>query len=197
VAAAALKDEGMVHVGAITLIGVCFGLAGKRDEALVRRSIACGSCAAVAMAAWHLRLRMNGIANADHALSLPHWQRLVPLARSSIDHLFELRSWGALGVLGMGGVIAVLVRPRSAPPDAVWFASLLSVDAFALFAALLTTPGRVMEFATEGTLLNRLAMQLTPIVALLIAGWVAPCSTSEKDERRVRLASTPPGRCGS
>jgi hypothetical protein len=173
VAAAALKDEGMVHIGAITLVGVLYGLDRRRDEALVRRSIACGLSAAAVMAAWHLRLRMSGIANTDHALSLPDWHRLSPLAKAALAHLFEVRSWGALGVLGVGGTVAVMVKPRSAPRDAAWFASLLLADSAVLFGALLATPGRVMEFATEGTLLNRLAMQLAPLAALLIAGWMA------------------------
>jgi hypothetical protein len=172
VAAAALKDEGMIHVAAITLVGVFHGLTGRRHEALVRRSIACGSCAAAVMAAWHLRLHISGITNVDHALSLPHWNRLRPLAGAALDRLLEFRSWGALGVLGIGGVVAVTIRPRSAPRDAAWFALLLLVDAVALFVGLLASPDRVMEFITGGTLLNRLAMQLSPLAALLLAAWV-------------------------
>jgi hypothetical protein len=179
VAAAALKDEGMVHVAAMTLVGAGSGLAGSRDGALVRRSIACGLCAAAAMAAWHVRLHMSGIANADHAISLPDWHRVRPLAGAALEHLFEFRSWGALGVLGVGGMVAVAIQPRSAPRDAVWCAMLLSADALVLFVALLATPGRVMEFAMEGTLLNRLAMQLAPLAALLVAGWMAPFSEAQ------------------
>jgi hypothetical protein len=185
VAAAALKDEGMVHIAAMTLVGASFGLARDRDGALVRRSIACGLSAAAVTAAWHLRLQMSGVANVDHALSLPDWHRLRPLAGSTVEHLLEFRSWGALGVLGVGGTLAAVIKPRSVPRDAVWFAMLLLADALVLFVALLATPGRVMEFATEGTLLNRLAMQLAPLATLLIAAWVAPFRETETTSARV------------
>lgn len=189
VAAAALKDEGMVHVGAITLVGAFYGLTGDREDALVRRSIACGASAAAVMAAWHLRLHLSGIANTDHAIWLPDWHRVVPLAASALGHLFEVRSWGALAALGVGGTVAVAVKPRSAPRDAAWFASLLAADGLVLFVALLATPGRVMEFATEGTLLNRLGMQLAPLAALLVAGWMA--SSLEPSAARVSKETSP------
>ena len=176
IAAVALKDEGMVHVAAITLVGAIYGQIRDRDDAVVRRSIACGLSAATVVAAWHLRLSVSGMASADHALSLPEWNRLPALAGAVLAHMFEFRSWGALGVLGVGGMAAVIIKPRSTSRDAVWFAILLFVDGVVLFAALLATPGRVMEFATEGTLLNRLAMQLSPLAALLIAGWMSPPS---------------------
>jgi len=189
VAAAALKDEGMVHVAAITLVGAFYGLARDRDGALVRRSVACGLSAAAVMAAWHLRLHMSGIANADHSLWLPDLHRLRPLAGAVLDHLFEFRSWGALGVLGIGGTVAVAIKPRSAPRDAVWFAMLLLADALVLFGALLATPERVMEFVTEGTLLNRLAMQLAPMASLLIAAWMAPSSETHAADGGTALSS--------
>jgi hypothetical protein len=206
VAAAALKDEGMVHVAAITLVGTFYGLVVARDRALARRSIACGLCATAVMAAWHLRLRTSGITNVDHSLSLPDWHRLRPLAGAALEHLFEFRSWGALAVLGVGGIGAVVIKPRSAPVDAVWFAILLLADALVLFVALLATSGRVMEFAMEGTLLNRLAMQLAPLVALLIAAWSAPfsetvvvsagCARHESRARTVE-ANAPAQLCGN
>jgi hypothetical protein len=40
--------------------------------------------------------------------------------------------------------------------------------------ALMATPERVMTFASEGSLLNRLAIQLAPCAALLVASWVEP-----------------------
>jgi hypothetical protein len=185
VAAVALKDEGMVHVAAITLVGVADGLARQRDAALVRRAIASGLCAATVMAAWHLRLDLSGIANADHALSLPDWHRLRMLAGCALAHLLEFQSWGALAVLGVGGIMAVAIKPRSAPRAALWYGSLLLADAIVLFVALLATPERVMEFVTGGTLLNRLAMQLAPLTALLVAAWLAPGSkTAQRSEER-------------
>jgi hypothetical protein len=173
VVAAALKDEGMVHVVAITLVAVAAGVSRRRDEALVRRAIASGICAAAVMATWHIRVGMSGMVNADHALSLPHWGRVPSLARAVLDHALEVDSWGALAVLAVGGTIAVATNPRSAPRDAAWFATLLLADAVVLFVALLATPERVMEFAMSGTLLNRLAVQLAPLTALMIAGWIA------------------------
>ena len=174
VAAAALKDEGMVHVAAITVTGVGYGLVRVRDVALVRRSIASGLSAAAVMAAWHLRLSLSGIPNTDHALSIPEWQRLHALSSAALGHALEFKSWGALGALGVGGIVAVAIRPPLAPHDSFWFAALLLADSLVLFAARLATPALVMEFATEGTLLNRLAMQLAPLAALLTAAWMAP-----------------------
>lgn len=171
VAAASLKDEGMVHVAAIALAGALYGFANKRNEALVRRSLACGIAAATVTAGWHLRLHASGIADADHALSLPDWHRIGPLAGVAFAHVLEFRSWGALWIVGIGAVVATAIDPRSAPRLAMWFATLLALDTGALFVALLTTPGRVMEFATGGTLLNRLGIQLAPCAALLVAEW--------------------------
>jgi hypothetical protein len=176
VATAALKDEGMVHVVSITLVAVAYGWSQRRDDALVRRAITSGISAAGVMAAWHLRLSTSGIVNADHALSLLHWDRAPALARAVLEHSLEIDSWGALAVLAVGGTIAVATNPRSAPRDAAWFATLLLVDAVVLFVALLATPERVMEFAMNGTLLNRLAVQLAPLTALMVAGWMAPAA---------------------
>jgi hypothetical protein len=172
VAAAALKDEGMVHVAAISLTGALFGLTNRRDDALVRRSLACGIAAATVTAAWHLRLHTSGITNADHALSLPDWRRILPLGGAGLAHMLDFRSWGALWVLGAGAVAAASIKPSAVPRQATWLAMLLSLDVAALFCALLTTPGRVMEFTTGGTLLNRLGMQLAPCAALLVAAWI-------------------------
>jgi hypothetical protein len=60
----------------------------------------------------------------------------------------------------------------------MWFALLLTLDASALFIALLATPGRVMEFVMGGTLLNRLGMQLAPCAALLVAAWTGRAEES-------------------
>jgi hypothetical protein len=178
VAAASLKDEGMVHVAAISLAGALYGLRCGRDAALVRRALSCGVAAAAVTAGWHLRLSSSGITNADHALSLPDWQRVLPLARASLAHMLELRSWGALWMVGVGAAVAGWLTPRSVPRDVMWFALLLTLDASALFIALLATPGRVMEFVMGGTLLNRLGMQLAPCAALLVAAWTGRAEES-------------------
>lgn len=174
-AAAAMKDEGLLHVAVLSIVGI--GWAGLGGHARARqtalRSFASGAAAAAVTGAWRLRLFLAGISNSDHALSLPEWHRVGPLATLVREHVTDVRSWGALWVLGLGAALAVFVRPRSAPRQALWFASALVADGATMFVALLATPGRVMEFATGGSLLNRLGMQLAPLVALLVAAWTS------------------------
>ncbi len=169
--AAALKDEGLVHVAALAASGLAWAITQRdsRARGLATRAVVAGLAAAAVTVAWRLRLLRAGVASADHALSLPDWHRAPALFALVVEHLTDVRSWGGLWVLGLGAALAALVRPRTTPVGAVWFAALLVADGSVMFVALLATPERVMEFASGGTLLNRIGMQLVPLVALLVA----------------------------
>lgn len=173
---AALKDEGLVHVAVIASGGVAWAAThrGPGARSMATRALVAGLAAAAVVAAWRVRLLHAGISNTDHALSLPDWQRARPLMGLAVEHVTDVRSWGGLWVLGIGAALAALVRPRTAPRDAVWLAGLLVADGAVMFVALLATPERVMEFASGGSLLNRVGMQLVPIAALLVAAWRRP-----------------------
>lgn len=196
--AAALKDEGMVHVAVIAAGGVAWAitLRGPRARELATRAVVAGLAAAAVMGAWRVRLLLAGVATIDHAMSLPDWQRARPLLGLILEHVTDVRSWGGLWVLGVGAALAALVRPQTAPRDAVWFASVLVADGVVMFVALLATPERVMEFASGGSLLNRLGMQLVPIAAILVAAWRTQPSTdglgSDEGSPFLPIGSTAP-----
>jgi hypothetical protein len=175
-AAASMKDEGLAHVAVIAALGIA--RAGtKRDpetRMLRQRALACGSAALAVAAMWHLRLHHVELPNADHALSLPDWSRLRPLLVLTVEHVTDLESWGALWVLGAGAILAAVVRPRAVAGSTWWLGSVLVGEGLVVLLALMATPERVMTFASEGSLLNRLAIQLAPCAALLVASWVEP-----------------------
>jgi hypothetical protein len=181
-AMASLKDEGLAHVLVVAaLAGVrSFTRAreGARDEARsLRARSAATAVAALAMAdAWHLRLAAAHLVNSDHALSHPHLERIGTLIALAVDHLSDFTSWGALWVLALGAAAATTFgrRRAAASAPARRLATLLVADAVVVLAGLLVTPDRVMAFASGGSLLNRIAMQLAPLAALLVAAWLPP-----------------------
>ncbi len=84
-------------------------------------------------------------------------------------HLGDLHSWGVFWAFAVGALLL------AASP----LARGLRVSLLLLFAlttaALLFGPERVRAFAENGTLLNRLLLQLWPTAALLIGStWGAP-----------------------
>ena len=178
-AMASLKDEGLAHVLVVAALGGVRSFTLAREGApaearSLRARSAATAVAALAVAdAWHLRLAASHLVNTDHALSHPHLERVGTLLALAIDHLSDFTSWGALWVLALGAAAATAVGRRGVPAPARWLATLIVADAVVVLGGLLVTPDRVMAFAAGGTLLNRIAMQLAPLAALLVAAWLS------------------------
>jgi hypothetical protein len=170
-AAAALagtKDEGIGHVTAIVLATLAAQPRGGRREAL--RWLSVLGSAAVVFVGWRALLDARHVVNTDHELSAPaHVGALGPLARVVLSSAADTRTWGALWPIAIGAVAAVLGRASSFRPATRLAAYALLGQAALLAAALVFGPERVRAFAFEGTLVNRLLVQLVPAVGALLA----------------------------
>ncbi|HEX7666530.1 MAG TPA: hypothetical protein VF407_18515, partial [Polyangiaceae bacterium] len=177
-AIAVTKDEGLVHVVVIGLAALVRSRTEQGEDriALRNRALATLGGGLATAGSWHLRLHLANVANTDHAISVPTFARILPLGKFVVEHVSDFRSWGALWVLALGAAVAIVLKPKSAPKSAIWFASLFFSVAFVMFGGLLSIPGQVMEFAAGGSLLNRLGVQLSPYAALLVASWVVPAA---------------------
>lgn len=162
-----LKDEGTVHVAAITSATFAVALVRRRWRGALRSVIVAAS-GLVPFVLWHVKLRTAGIVRTDHALGNLAFERLPNLARWTFLHMMELLAWGPLWGMVLGLFVAIAIRPRAIPRTAR-LRALVLVSQIVVFAlGLLSTSDRVMEFAHNGTLLGRLLVELTPVATLTI-----------------------------
>ena len=87
------------------------GNAWKRGRLQVRAAAVAIAALAVADA-WHVRLEAAHLANVDHAISLPHLDRVATLVALAVGHLSDFTSWGALWALALGAALATAISPR-------------------------------------------------------------------------------------
>ncbi|HEY1088457.1 MAG TPA: hypothetical protein VGE37_12205, partial [Archangium sp.] len=135
---AGIKDEGLAQVLAVTA-AVLF-LEGFRAWRFVLPAVA----ALTSMLTWRWLVHLHGI-------------RLFAL------HATDVFSWGVFWAV----VVAMLVTPSADKQLRALKVMLVLLFAFSS-AALLLGPERVRVFAENGTLLNRLLLQLWPGAALLV-----------------------------
>ena len=156
---ASFKDEGLVQVLAAT--GAALLVHWLRQWRLVMPA----SMALLTMAVWRFLVHSHQVSVVDHALGSPQWDWAPRLLQLAALHASDLFSWGAFWAVTVG----VLVVPAKDPATRASRAMLLFL---ALFAAvgLLCGPERVRAFVENGTLLNRLLLQLWPCAALLVVG---------------------------
>ena len=167
IALVGLKDEGLAHVAAVLTVAAASGSIRRSRRSLTAALVGLG-CGATAFAAWRLRLAAAAIP-VDHALAYVRLARAAPLARLIASHASDRGTWGATLGLGAGAWVAAWLRGRRAPRPSSRLAATLFAQSVALGLALLSSPDRVMEFAANGTLINRLILQLVPRVAALFA----------------------------
>jgi len=156
---AGLKDEGLPQVlaatvGAMAVMGV--------QRPLLPRLAPAGLAVLVVMT-WRLLLARHDITVVDHALATPAWAWAPDLVRLLVLHAADVFSWGVFWAV----VLSVALMRRDSPSVIALSWSLLASLAF-IAAALLAGPERVRVFAENGTLINRLLMQLWPTAALLV-----------------------------
>lgn len=158
-----IKDEGSVHVIAVCL-AYAFVHRGERD-----RRWLLPLAAAVAVAGTHrILVALHGAANDDHSVRTVAFGFFDDLPRLVVLHATDVVTWGllpAVALVALARAARLRTTPLTAPTR-----TLLTALAFVLVAdvlALLLGPDQVREFALEGTLLNRLALESLPL--LLVA----------------------------
>jgi hypothetical protein len=129
-------------------------------------------------------LHAHGVMDTDHRPSAPDLASAGAIARSVLQHLADTRSWGALWPITFACVALVLGR-RGTFRSASRFAALAFLaEGGVLFAALLFGPDRVRVFAFEGTLINRLLIQLAPPAGVLLTLALGDAAASRSAVRR-------------
>ena len=162
----AAKDEGAAHVVAITL---AFALTSRANRPELRRlALVVGAGLAPAIG-WSLMRHAAGVANEDHAPSGLALDQSGALLVQALWHLADASSWGLVPAIAAAALVVTLARSADRTLAlALLFSTLL------LAVALLVGPERVRLFARSGTLLPRLAIQLLPLAAVIIAERLRP-----------------------
>ena len=156
---AGFKDEGLAHVVAATV--AAWVVVGRTRAAW--RLLLPALLALLFAGTWRALLASAGISDSDHALAAPYWPWVPKLGALLWLHASDVFSWGVFWAV----VIAVMVRrgPGDASRALRW---LVLCDLAFVAVELLCGPERVRVFAENGTLVNRLLMQLWPAAAALV-----------------------------
>ena len=162
----ACKDEGLVHALAVMAAVIALG---DRSRVALRRVALPFTAALATFGAWRALLVAHGVEDGDHQIGAPAFDALADLTRALAGHLLDLRSWGLLWPVVLGAAIAVGMRSSNFAPRTRQAAAALAAQAVALAAVVLCGPERVQVFATSGTLINRLLVQLAPAACVVVA----------------------------
>ncbi|PZR13587.1 MAG: hypothetical protein DI536_12625 [Archangium gephyra] len=161
---AAFKDEGLLHVFAASFAALLTH--GWRRWRFALPALA----ALITAGTWKVLLRVHEIGVFDHSVNLPAWSEAPHLLALLGKHLFDLHSWGVFWALTFAAAVLAGGSPM-ARGLRVTLVGLFVVTFFAILAG----PERVRVFADNGTLLNRLLLQLWPCAALLVLStWLSP-----------------------
>lgn len=191
IAAAALagvKDEGAAHVAAM-LAAVLVMRIAWRERVPLGPILAVFTATVIPVIGWRALLWTHQVINGDHQLSAPDVAAAGAIGRAVVRHITDTRSWGALWPIAVACVGLVLVR-RGTFRTMTRFATLAFVgEAALLAAALVFGPSRVRVFAFEGTLINRLLLQLVPSAGAML---VLALGDAAAAWQAVRRPSAPP-----
>jgi hypothetical protein len=156
-----MKDEGMAHVAALVIAIVIVQL-WARERLPLAPGLTILAAAAIPFNGWRMLLLAHGVTDVDHRLSTPDFKAAGAVLRTVARHLADTRSWGALWPIAFACVVLVLVRGRSFRVVTRLATLTFLAEGALLGAALLFGSDRVRVFAFEGTLVNRLLIQLAP-----------------------------------
>lgn len=150
-----LKDEGIVYVAAAVTVSL----------PLLKRAELSRLLPAVAglggLLVWRALLHSHAVVDGDHAFDAFAWRWAPQLASLLWLHATDVFSWGLVWPMAF----AVMLWPaRTSEIRTLKRAAL--VMGLTMVAALLAGPEKVRVFAENGTLLNRLLLQLWPTFAL-------------------------------
>jgi len=152
VALVAIKDDGLAHVLAATGAALAFGASRSWRQAVP------AVVALIAVGLWKWLAQQHGTAAVDHAIDGFAWQWIPTLVKLFALHATDVFSWGGFWAVALAAL--VWPDPRLRPLRAM-----IVLLALLMAGALLIGPERVRVFAENGTLLNRLLLQLWPAAA--------------------------------
>jgi hypothetical protein len=158
VALVGFKDEGLAQVLAATVAALLVTKAPRWRVALPAVT------AAAAALTWRWLTTSKGVQNADHALGLPLWSWAPTLVKLLVLHATDVFTWGVFWAVAT----ACALRNLPEDPQGRAVRASLALGLLLSAGALLAGPERVRVFAENGTLINRLLMQLWPAAALAI-----------------------------
>jgi hypothetical protein len=186
VALAGIKDEGMAHVVAlvVALIAVKVWKLWEGQRLPLAPGIAVLAAAAIPFNGWRLLLASHRVIDADHSLSRPDLHAAGAIGRAVLAHLADTRSWGALWPIAFACATLVLARSNTfrAATRMATFAFL--AEGALLLSAIVCGPARVRVFAFEGTLINRLLLQLAPAAGVMLMLALADAAMAWQTVRR-------------
>lgn len=160
VSMAGFKDEGLAHVLAATLGALA--VKGLRKTSLPWLLPA--FLALVAVVTWRWLLAKHGVVVVDHALSPPAFSWASMFGGLMLNHAADLSTWGAFWAVSLGVFFSAASTDQA---RALRWALLAGFGFVAM--ALFFGPERVRVFAENGTLINRLLIQLWPTAAVMIS----------------------------
>ncbi len=172
-----LKDEGAAHLLAALVAGAFARPSPRtRPPHALLLAIATGT---LALVTWQALVSAHGIGR-DHGGFAPNLAWIASLPLLLVRHASEITSWG----LFWPAVVAFAVAGRHDRRTRALLLA-LAVNLLCVFAMLVAGPPRVRAFAANGTLLNRVLVQLWPLaVALLL-------TSPPRGTREVRRPSLP------
>ncbi len=158
-----IKDEGLAC--ALAVLAAVLLTSARRGAG---RRAALASCAALALSTitYRLELWAAGSQNDDHSFVDLAASEIPGLAREALRHAVDVDTWGIVPPIALAAAVLAF---RPATREAARTAALALLFVFAgLALALLVGPPQVRAFALEGTLLNRLGLELLPLAAVLV-----------------------------
>lgn len=162
----ALKDEGLAH--ALAAAGAVLLVAFRRPGAW--RRLLPAALALASTGTWRALAQLHGVQPVDHALASPYWPWAPVLLELLGKHAADVWTWGLFWPVALAALVA---GRREGPGDGA-LRAMLALALGLLSLALLTGPERVRVFAENGTLLNRMLVQLWPAAALVVLRALAP-----------------------
>ncbi len=189
IAAAALvgmKDEGMAHVaalvGAVVVVRISMGARVPLGPVM-----AVLTAAAIPFNGWRMLLLAHHVADVDHKPSAPDFEAAGAIGRTLLHHLSDTRSWGALWPIAFACAALVLARGKTFRAMTRVAAVTFLAEGALLAGALVFGPARVRVFAFEGTLVNRLLLQIAPAAGAMLMLALADAAMAWQTVRRPSL----------
>jgi hypothetical protein len=170
IALAGIKDEGMAHVAAlvVALIVVKVWKLWAGERLPLAPGMAVLAAAAIPFNGWRLLLASHHVIDADHSLSRPDFHAAGAIGRTVFANAADTRTWGALWPIAFACAALVLARGKTFRPATRLATFAFLAEGALLVSAIVFGPARVRDFAFEGTLINRLLLQLAPAAGAML-----------------------------